>query len=103
MMDMISSQFLDMISGRVAKFRKTTAIYPNIETDVYEWNIPLKEGGASGPDETTVQASTIYEEILFREQYIITQQSMQRDKIADHLKKRLIAKVDEYCKRILSE
>lgn len=93
----------DMISGRVAKFRKTTAIYPNIETDVYEWCIPLKEGGSNDSDETTIQASTIYEGIVFREQYIITQQSMQRNEIADHLKKLLIARVDEYYRKILSE
>ena len=96
-MDLISSQFMDTISGRVPKFKKVTSTFPKIETDVYEWKCPLKEGKSKDDfDEVTMRVGTTHEGILFTERYVITQQDIPRPEIMQYLERLLTERVNKY-------
>lgn len=71
-MNIIVSEFMDLVSKRNPDFPKIIAEYPKIQVDIYEWTIPFKEGGIKQPDEITLRAGTIYNEFIFTESYIKT-------------------------------
>ena len=96
-MDIITTEFCDWMSGRIPMFKKTTAIYPKLETQKYEWKYPFREGGIDKIDEITLQVSTMVDNELFFEKYIIktdTDNSTEDD-IEKHLKIRLIDKIEK--------
>ena len=58
-------------ASRTPKFKKTTAIYPDIEIQKWEWKDLFKEGiNQNNVDETTIRASSIINGELFYEEYI---------------------------------
>jgi hypothetical protein len=95
-MDLITAEFNDMMMGRIPKFEKTTAIYPKLEVQRYDWKQPFKEGGNKHQsDEITLRASTIVDGIPYYEQYtiIIGINDIPVDVLSEHLQKYLIESV----------
>jgi hypothetical protein len=45
--------------------------YPNIQWDEFEYEYPFKEGGLKGWDKLGIMASTIYNDKLFYEYYVL--------------------------------
>jgi hypothetical protein len=70
-MDIITAEFNNIMSGRIPKFKKTTAEWPKMELQIYNWKIPHKEGGNDQPDEITLRVSTILYGITYYEKYTI--------------------------------
>lgn len=94
-MDIITAEFNDMMSGRIPKFEKPTAIYPKLEVQRYDWKHPHKEGGSDKPDEITLRACTVVDGIPYYEQYTIITgiNDVPADVVSEHLKQRLIESV----------
>ena len=96
-MNNFSSEYRDLLSGRIPKFIKTTAIWPKIEVQRYNWKHPFKEdgyiskGNSEKIDEITIQVSTIYKGSIFLELYTIVTElnKITVEEAIDVLKKKL--------------
>lgn len=64
----IEAGFADLISGRNADFKRTTFIYPKIETQRHDWKVPFKEGGNPDViDEVKICVSTLKNGVHYAE------------------------------------
>ena len=70
--------------------------YPLIQWDEFEYTYPFKEGGLSGWDKLGIMASTIYDNTLYYEYYVLDREYYEhKDTAYKQLKEILIKRINE--------